>query len=117
MNRYNNFNFYAGEDLSRGDLLVIDAANSDSQHIAVKAYASSDDMLIGFVGSDAAAGDAVDFVKFEVGQVVHVIAGGTLTAGEQIGTLPLVAIDAATAATDVIRAVCVATNSAASDNA
>lgn len=117
MIKHGNFNFVAGADVDAHKALTIDTTNSSAHGIAVK-HAGSTDGVVGFAGCDTKAGEVVNFVKIEFGQVCMAVAGGAISAGAQLGlssgkvvtggALPLFAIDAASADGDLIRVICAA---------
>lgn len=117
-----NMNFVAGSAIHKHDLLTIDTSNSSAQVLACKP-ATNTSCVIGQATCDASAGGIVHFQPLAIGQVIVCKAGASLSAGAQLGissteskygqvvgsgALPLFAVDAATAAGDLIRVVCAA---------
>lgn len=117
-----NMNFVAGSAVHKHDLLTIDTTNSSAQVLAAKP-ATDSSCVIGQATCDASAGGIVHFQPLAIGQVVVCKAAGAISAGAQLGVsstssaygqvvtggaLPLFAVDAATAAGDLIRVVCAA---------
>lgn len=117
-----NFNFVAGAAIHNHDLLTIDTTNSNAQTLAVKP-ATNSSCVVGQATCDVSAGGFVPFQPLAIGQVIVCQAGASLSAGAQLGissteskygqvvgsgALPLFAVDAASAAGDLIRVVCAA---------
>lgn len=114
-----NFNFVAGATIHNHDLLTIDTSNSNAQTLAVKP-ATNTSCVVGQATCDVSAGGVVPFQPLAIGQVIVCKAGASLSAGAQLGissteskygqvvgsgALPLFAVDAASAADDLIRVV------------
>lgn len=118
------FNWVAAEKIAAGDVLAVYAAGSTATERQVKKIASGlYNAIIGVSLKDVNAGEAVTFSGIKTGRIVNIKVGGACTLGGHLdvtsagaistaGTagnmkLPFIALEAATAAGDVIACACV----------
>lgn len=126
MKTFTEHNFIAYTAVKEGQIVAVDVTHSaNNAQMVIAATSANASTIIGIAGQGADAGTAVNVIPMQAGQIVHVVVTEAITAGHSLaldaagvvdngsGTageiaLPLVAMEAATAANDIIAVVCVA---------